>query len=143
VATARNRRGNLRLEFQNRMLFRILKLTTTLRITWIMIVIACLFVGSFFLILLDICAGLPFLMAVKPSERTEMSAIYSSFRDVSGILTPGVAWLVLLVAPLSGIFAAAGSFCAVAWLISGRLHPRLGQSRMKPLPPLGGKVMTD
>lgn len=104
------------------------------------LVIALLFFGSFFLILLDICAGLPFLMAVKPSERTEMSAIYSSFRDVSGILTPGVAWLVLLVAPLSGIFAAAGGFCAVAWLISGRLHPRLGQSRMKPLPPLGGTI---
>ena len=31
---------------------------------------------------------MPFLMAVKPSERTEMSAVYSSFRDVSGILTP-------------------------------------------------------
>ena len=99
------------------------------------LVIALLFVGSFFLILLDICAGLPFLMAVKPSERTEMSAVYSSYRDVSGILTPGVAWLVLLVAPLSGIFAAAGAFSFVAWSISARLHPRLGQGRMKPLPP--------
>ena len=40
--------------------------------------VGLLFAGSFFLILLDICAGLPFLMAVKPSERTEMSAVYSS-----------------------------------------------------------------
>ncbi len=52
-------------------------------------VVLCLMVGSFFLILLDVSGGLPFLMAVKPSERTEMSAIYSSFRDVSGIVTPG------------------------------------------------------
>lgn len=35
--------------------------------------------GSLFLVLLDICGGLPFLMSVKPSQRTEMSAVYSSF----------------------------------------------------------------
>ena len=98
--------------------------------------IALLFCGSFFLILLDICAGLPFLMAVKPSERTEMSAIYSSFRDVSGIATPGIAWLILLAAPISGIFVAAGAASFVAWGIAGRLHPRLGEARLKPAAPL-------
>ncbi len=86
--------------------------------------------ASVFLVLLDVVGGLPFLMAVKPSERTEMSAVYSSFRDVSGILTPGAAYLVLLVAPLPGIFAAAGLGLGAAWLISGRLHPRLGRSRL-------------
>ncbi len=95
------------------------------------VTIAFLFCASFFLILLDICAGLPFLMAVKPSERTEMSAIYSSYRDVSGIFTPGVAWLVLLVTPLASIFAATGVACLVAWGIAGRLHPRLGEKRLK------------
>lgn len=85
--------------------------------------------AAVFLVLLDIVGGLPFLMAVKPSERTEMSAVYSSFRDVSGILTPGAAWLVLLVAPLPGIFAAAGAGLLTAWMISGRLHPRLGAAR--------------
>jgi len=92
--------------------------------------IACLMAGSFFLILLDISAGLPFLLAVKPSERTEMSAIYSSFRDVSGILTPGAAWLVLLVAPLSGVFVAGGLALLVAWAIAAGLHPRLGRARL-------------
>ena len=82
--------------------------------------------GSAFLILLDIAGGLPFLMAVKPSERTEMSAVYSSFRDVSGILTPGAAWLVLLVAPLAGIFAVVGSGLLGMWVLAGRLHPLLG-----------------
>ncbi|MCX7560335.1 MFS transporter [Sulfitobacter sp. F26204] len=97
-----------------------------------MAAIAFLFVGSFFLILLDICAGLPFLMAVKPSERTEMSAVYSSYRDVSGIATPGAAWLILLAAPISAIFAAAGIASLLAWGIAGRLHPRLGEARLKP-----------
>ena len=85
-----------------------------------------LMAGSVFLILLDIAGGLPFLMAVKPSERTEMSAVYSSFRDVSGILTPGAAWVVLLAAPLAGIFAVVGGGLIGMWLLAGRLHPLLG-----------------
>lgn len=95
---------------------------------WLTVV--SLMAGSFFLILLDVSAGLPFLMAVRPAERTEMSAVYSSYRDVSGILTPGVAWLVLLVAPVSGIFAAGGAALFGAWMIAGTLHPRLGGRRI-------------
>jgi ACDE family multidrug resistance protein len=94
------------------------------------IAVVCLMAGSFFLILLDVCAGLPFLLAVKPSERTEMSAIYSSFRDVSGILTPGAAWLVLLVSPISGVFVAGGAGLLMAWVLANKLHPRLGQARI-------------
>lgn len=85
--------------------------------------------ASFFLVVLDVVGGLPFLMAVKPSERTEMAAVYSSFRDVSGILTPGLAWAVLLVAPLPGIFAACAAGMAAAWAIAAKLHPRLGTGR--------------
>ncbi|MBM1220009.1 MFS transporter [Ponticoccus sp. SC2-23] len=94
------------------------------------IAVALLMVGSLFLILLDVSAGLPFLLAVKPSERTEMSAIYSSFRDVSGILTPGAAWVILLVAPLSGVFVASGAALLGAWGLARTLHPRLGRARI-------------
>lgn len=92
--------------------------------------IAILLLGSGFLILLDVSAGLPFLLAVKPSERTEMSAIYSSYRDVSGILTPGVAWVVLLFAPLSGVFVVGGTGLLGMWVLARRLNPRLGQARI-------------
>ena len=95
-----------------------------------MIAVVFLMAGSFFLILLDVSAGLPFLLAVKPSERTEMSAIYASYRDVSGIVTPGVAWLVLLVSPIAGIFIAGSAGLASAWLLASKLHPKLGQSRI-------------
>lgn len=88
-----------------------------------------LIAATFFLILLDVCGGLPFLMAVKPSERSEMSAIYASYRDVSSIMTPGVTWLVLLVAPLYGLFVATGFGLLIAGIIAGRLHPRLGTPR--------------
>jgi len=94
-------------------------------------VIGALMLASTFLILLDVCAGLPFLMAVRPSERTEMSAIYASYRDVSGIVTPGVAWLVLHVASISGVFIAGGLALFLGWAIAARIHPRLGLVRGK------------
>ncbi len=101
----------------------------TFGMIWPPIAVGALFMGSFFLVLLDMCGGLPFLMAVKPSERGEMSAVYSSFRDVSGIVTPGAAWLVLLVAPLSGVFAVCGLGLLGAWVVAGNLHPKLGARR--------------
>jgi hypothetical protein len=94
------------------------------------VAVLCLMCGSFFLILLDVSAGLPFLLAVKAFERTEMSAVYSIYRDISGIITPGAAWLVLLFSPISGIFAAAGASLFAAWVLAGRLHPRLGTARV-------------
>jgi MFS family permease len=91
--------------------------------------VALVFAGGAALILLDVAGSLPFLMAVKPSERTEMAAVYSSYRDVSGFLTPGVAWLVLLVSPVAGVFAACGVAFAAAWGVASKVHPRLGTAR--------------
>jgi len=91
--------------------------------------VALLLAGSFGLVMLDATGGLPFMMSVKPSERGEMAAVYSSFRDVSGIVTPGAAYLVLLAAPLAGVFAASGAGFLAAFVIAGRLHPRLGAAR--------------
>lgn len=88
--------------------------------------LAFMMAGSVFLVLLDIAASLPFLLAVKPSERTEMAAVFSSFRDVSGIATPAAAWLVLLVAPLAGVFAATGLALLGAGMLASRQHPQLG-----------------
>lgn len=101
-------------------------LAGTLLSPWPWATVALLILGTYFLVLLDTCAGLPFLMAVKPSERTEMSAVYSSFRDASGILSPGIAWLVLQFFSVAGVFAVAGVALLVAWLVAGKLHPELG-----------------
>lgn len=88
--------------------------------------------ASVLLVMLDVCGSLPFLMAVKPSERTEMSAVYATFRDASGIATPGVAWLLLLVAPVSTVFAACGVAMLAAAGMASRLNPRLGETRVRP-----------
>ncbi|MFZ9039713.1 MAG: MFS transporter [Gammaproteobacteria bacterium] len=92
--------------------------------------IGLLLAASMFLILLDVFAGLPFLMAVRPSQRTEMAAIYSTYRDVSSVVTPGGASLVLLFAPLKGVFAVTATSLFVCALLAGRLHPRLGIRRL-------------
>ena len=96
---------------------------------WPWVTVASLVAASVMLVMLDVAGSLPFLMAVKPSERTEMAAVYSSFRDVSGIVTPGVAALVLAVAPVAAVFAACGAAMWIAWGVAGTLHPRLGQPR--------------
>jgi len=95
-----------------------------------------LFVASLGLVMLDVVGGLPFMMSVKPSERAEMAAVYSSFRDVSAIATPAAAWAVLAIAPLAGIFAATGAAFAASFVLAGRVHPRLGVLR----PSRGGSV---
>lgn len=93
---------------------------------WPWVTVGFLLAGTLFLVLLDTCAGLPFLMSVKPSERTEMSAVYSSFRDVSGIVSPAIAWLVLQFSPVVGVFAIGALILLGAWYLAGRLHPELG-----------------
>ncbi|MFZ3583228.1 MFS transporter [Loktanella sp. DJP18] len=96
---------------------------------WPWATVLCIMAGSVALVLLDVCGGLPFLMAVRPAERTEMVAVYATFRDASGITTPAVAALVLAVAPVAGIFAACGIGLAAGFMVAGRLHPRLGLPR--------------
>ena len=94
-----------------------------------MLVLGLLVVATFFLVLLDVSAGLPFLMAVKPGERSEMSAVYASYRDVSGILTPGIARAILLAGPVSAVFAATAVALGATFILAGKLHPRLGEER--------------
>lgn len=92
--------------------------------------IGLLLCASMFLILLDVFAGLPFLMAVRPSQRTEMAAIYSTYRDVSSVVTPGSASLVLMVAPLKAVFGVTAICLLACVLLAGKLHPRLGKERL-------------
>jgi len=101
-------------------------LTAALLSSWPWPTVLVLMLGTLCLVLLDVCAGLPFMMAVKPSQRTEMSAVYSSFRDFSGILSPALAWVVLQFSPVAGVFAMGGVCLLAGWVVAGYLHPQLG-----------------
>jgi hypothetical protein len=89
------------------------------------------------MIFLDLVAGLPFLMAVKPSERTEMSAVYSTFRDVSHVATPAIGALVLLYFPLGGAFLLLGAMFGMTSALASRLPAELGRKRHRPQPAVG------
>ena len=97
---------------------------------WPMAAVIGILCAALFLVSLDAFGSLPFLMAVKPAERTEMSAIFTSFRDVSGILTPGVAFVILtLTGSIPLVFAASAAGMMAMALLAGRLHPRLGLAK--------------
>jgi len=49
--------------------------------------------------MLDVLGNIPFMRMVKPRERTEMTMIFSTWRETSQLLTPLVATLILLVLP--------------------------------------------
>lgn len=49
--------------------------------------------------MLDVLGNIPFMRMVKPRERTEMTMIFSTWRETSQLVTPLVATLVLLFMP--------------------------------------------
>ena len=91
--------------------------------------VAMLVSATLFLILLDVCGGLPFLLTVKPSERTEMAAVYSTFRDVAAVGSPAFARLILVFVPVQGVFAGIGLVLIGCALIARRTHKGLGRRR--------------
>jgi MFS family permease len=50
--------------------------------------------------ILDTVANIPFMRLVRPRERTAMTTVFSTWREVSFFVTPALAALVLLVGPL-------------------------------------------
>jgi MFS family permease len=49
---------------------------------------------------LDVVGNIPFMRLVKARERSEMTMIFSTWREMSNLLTPLLVTLVLLVAPI-------------------------------------------
>lgn len=88
-----------------------------------------LVIATVFLVSLDVTGGLPLLMSVKPSERTEVAAVYATFRDVSAVISPGFARLILAFGPVPAVFGACGLALIGCAALARRLHPRLGRKR--------------
>lgn len=58
--------------------------------------------------MLDIIGNIPFMRMVTPKVRTEMTTVFSTWRELSLALTPGLSALILTIASMSGIFAILG-----------------------------------
>jgi MFS family permease len=54
---------------------------------------------------LDVLANIPFMRLVKPRERPAMTTVFSTWRELSFFITPGIAAIVLLLGPLRMLYA--------------------------------------
>lgn len=59
---------------------------------------------------LDGAGNVPFLRAVRPMERSEMTGVYLTYRDISQIGAPGIFSLLLGIFQLPVVFVAAGTW---------------------------------
>ena len=58
--------------------------------------------------MLDIVGNIPFMRMVTPKIRTEMTSVFSTWREMSFVVTPGLATLILLFTDISGLFLILG-----------------------------------
>ena len=58
--------------------------------------------------MLDIIGNIPFMRMVTPKIRTEMTTVFSTWREFSLVLAPGVSAIILTVFSVSGVFSALG-----------------------------------
>jgi ACDE family multidrug resistance protein len=73
--------------------------------------------GTMGAVVLDVVGNLPFMRTVKPRERPEMTSVFSSARDASSLIAPGLGALVLWLGPFELYFLLlAGLSLAVAML---------------------------
>jgi len=62
---------------------------------------------------IDGAGNLPFMRAVRPRERAEMTTVFSTYRDMSRLAMPGVFSLVLQVFALPAVFVTSALTMAV------------------------------
>ena len=66
---------------------------------------------------IDGVGNVPFLRAVHPYERGEMTAVFTTYRQTAQLAMPGLFAGVLLAFPLTSVFAVGGTgFLLMAWL---------------------------
>ncbi len=75
--------------------------------------------------MLDVLGNIPFMRRVKPRERTEMTMIFSTWREGSELLTPLVAAVILMFAPFQVFYLVLGGLLVTAASVSSFLPRRL------------------
>ena len=84
------------------------------------------FVASLAMDLLDIVGNLPFMRMVKKSERVEMTTVFSTWREFSFVMTPGLSAVLLIFLPLQGLFLALGLVFIGTGTVMKKLPKRVG-----------------
>ena len=76
-------------------------------------------------VMLDVLGNIPFMRMVKPRERTEMTMIFSTWRESSELLTPLAAAIILMMGPFEYFFLFMGALLLLAAFASSYLPKRL------------------
>lgn len=76
-------------------------------------------------VMLDVLGNIPFMRMVKPRERTEMTMIFSTWREGSELLTPLIAAIILLFFPFHVFYLFLGLLLLTAAMVSSYLPKRL------------------
>ena len=74
---------------------------------------------------LDVLGNIPFMRMVKPRERTEMTMIFSTWREGSQLLTPLLVSVVLLAAPFEAFYVLLAVLLLAAAVTASFLPRRL------------------
>ncbi len=81
--------------------------------------VALLLASATAALLIDGAGNVPFLRAVHPHERAEMTSVYVTFRQTAQLITPGLFAVALSVFALPAVFFVGGATTlAMAWLAS-------------------------
>ncbi len=83
-----------------------------------LLTIAILAVASMFNGICDIIGNIPFIRIVSPEQRTQMTAIFSTWRDMAFVMTPGVASVVLLFGDVPLFFCVLGVWILAVAILS-------------------------
>lgn len=84
---------------------------------WPTLVVVMIAFSAFAAAIVDGAGNIPFLRAVHPYERAEMTSVFVTYRHSAQLMTPGVFSLVLGFFALPAVFVAGGvGFLSMAWL---------------------------
>ena len=106
----------------------VLTASASLLAGWPWLAIVVLLASTLAMVSLDAVANLPFMLLVRRGERTEMTTVYSTYRDCGEICAPAFFSVLLAFAALPAVFAATGALMLGLSLLSRTVHPRLGRS---------------
>jgi hypothetical protein len=75
---------------------------------------AMLLASAFAMSAIDGMGNVPFLRAVRPHQRTDMTPIYNTYRDVAQVAPAGFFAILLAFLPLPSVFVASGTLMVLA-----------------------------
>jgi ACDE family multidrug resistance protein len=75
--------------------------------------------------MLDIIGNIPFMRMVTPKVRVEMTSVFSTWREMSFVVTPGLSAFILIFTDISGLFLVLGIVLVIAGLLSRTMPIRV------------------